>query len=86
MGFSFGGLARGSWPACWSTRRRNTFGGDCHSTAYGSFWLSLVGLPGCQAASGLIRPPRLRPGHLYPAVGVTTLFMFFGTLYANRVP
>jgi succinate-acetate transporter protein len=82
MGIFFGGLAQ-ILAGLLEYKKGNTFGLTAF-TSYGSFWLSLVGillLPGM----GLAEPTDAVFLGVYLALwGVFTLFMFFGTLRANR--
>lgn len=83
MGLFFGGLAQ-ILAGLLEFKKGNTFGMTAF-TSYGAFWLSLVGillLPQlglAQASDG-----ETLGGYL-ALWGVFTLFMFFGTLRANRV-
>ncbi|MGQ3906008.1 acetate uptake transporter [Mixta calida] len=82
MGLFFGGLAQ-IFAGLLEYKKGNTFGLTAF-TSYGCFWLSLVGvllLP----AMGLAEPTSAVFLGVWLALwGVFTLFMFFGTLRANR--
>ncbi|AIJ08391.1 MULTISPECIES: acetate uptake transporter [Edwardsiella] len=82
MGIFFGGLAQ-IFAGLLEFRKGNTFGLTAF-TAYGAFWLTLVALlllPKMGLADA-VTPPSLAA---YLALwGIFTLFMFFGTLRANR--
>jgi succinate-acetate transporter protein len=84
MGFFYGGLAQviagiEEW------KKGNTFGATAF-TSYGLFWLSLVGivvLPKFEWATGLAPGNTDFAAYLF-MWGLFTLFMFIGTLKANR--
>ncbi|MCQ1534250.1 hypothetical protein FTO70_00765 [Methanosarcina sp. KYL-1] len=84
MGFFYGGLAQviagiEEW------RKGNTFGATAF-TSYGLFWLTLVGiviLPKFEWAAGLAPAKTAFAAYLF-MWGLFTLFMFIGTLKANR--
>lgn len=84
MGFFYGGLAQviagiEEW------KKGNTFGATAF-TSYGLFWLTLVGivvLPKFEWAAGLA-PGRTDFAAYLFLWGLFTLFMFIGTLKANR--
>ncbi|KFK94935.1 MULTISPECIES: acetate uptake transporter [unclassified Serratia (in: enterobacteria)] len=82
MGIFFGGMAQ-IFAGILEFKKGNTFGLTAF-TSYGCFWLSLVGvllLP----RMGLAEPTDATVLGVYLALwGVFTLFMFFGTLCANR--
>ncbi|MDQ9612507.1 acetate uptake transporter, partial [Serratia marcescens] len=83
MGIFFGGLAQ-ILAGLLEYKKGNTFGMTAF-TAYGSFWLSLVGLL-LLPRLGLAEATEAHVLGIYLALwGVFTLFMFFGTLGANRV-
>ncbi|WP_127957244.1 acetate uptake transporter [Serratia microhaemolytica] len=83
MGIFFGGIAQ-IFAGILEYKKGNTFGLTAF-TAYGSFWLTLVGiwlLPRMELAE----PTEASVLGIYLALwGVFTLFMFFGTLPGNRV-
>lgn len=82
MGIFFGGLAQ-MLAGLLEYKKGNTFGLTAF-TAYGSFWLSLVGIL-LLPRSGLVEPADDTALGIWLALwGVFTLFMFFGTLRANR--
>ena len=84
MGFFYGGLAQviagiEEW------KKGNTFGATAF-TSYGLFWLTLVGivlLPKTEIYAGLATESFPFAAYLF-MWGVFTLFMFIGTLKANR--
>ncbi|WP_337262457.1 MULTISPECIES: acetate uptake transporter [unclassified Serratia (in: enterobacteria)] len=82
MGIFFGGMAQ-IFAGILEFKKGNTFGLTAF-TSYGCFWLSLVGvllLP----RMGLADPTDAIVLGVYLALwGIFTLFMFFGTLRANR--
>lgn len=82
MGIFFGGMAQ-IFAGILEYKKGNTFGLTAF-TAYGCFWLSLVAillLPGM----GLAEVADATSLGAYLALwGIFTLFMFFGTLHANR--
>ncbi|MEE4408338.1 MULTISPECIES: acetate uptake transporter [unclassified Serratia (in: enterobacteria)] len=83
MGIFFGGLAQ-IMAGLLEYKKGNTFGMTAF-IAYGSFWLSLVGIL-LLPRLGLAEPTDATVLGIYLALwGVFTLFMFFGTLCANRV-
>ena len=83
MGIFFGGLAQ-IMAGLLEYKKGNTFGMTAF-ISYGSFWLSLVGLL-LLPRLGLAEPTDASVLGIYLALwGVFTLFMFFGTLRANRV-
>ncbi|MDW5506264.1 acetate uptake transporter [Pseudomonas lundensis] len=83
MGIFFGGLAQ-IMAGLLEYKKGNTFGMTAF-ISYGSFWLSLVGLL-LLPRLGLAEPTDANTLGIYLALwGVFTLFMFFGTLRANRV-
>ncbi|WON77621.1 acetate uptake transporter [Serratia sp. UGAL515B_01] len=83
MGIFFGGMAQ-IFAGILEYKKGNTFGLTAF-TSYGCFWLSLVGLL-LLPRMGLAEPSNAASLGAYLALwGVFTLFMFFGTLCANRV-
>ncbi|VXD07571.1 conserved hypothetical protein; putative inner membrane protein associated with acetate transport [Enterobacterales bacterium 8AC] len=82
MGIFFGGMVQ-IFAGILEFKKGNTFGLTAF-TSYGCFWLSLVGvllLP----RMGLADPTDATVLGVYLALwGIFTLFMFFGTLRANR--
>ncbi len=71
-------------PACWNTKKGNTFGLTAF-TSYGSFWLTLVAIL-LMPKMGLADAPNAHFLGMYLGLwGVFTLFMFFGTLKAARM-
>ncbi|WP_454877464.1 acetate uptake transporter [Serratia inhibens] len=82
MGIFFGGLAQ-IMAGLLEYKKGNTFGMTAF-ISYGSFWLSLVGIL-LLPRLGLAEPTDATVLGVYLALwGVFTLFMFFGTLCANR--
>ncbi|VDZ52791.1 Inner membrane protein yaaH [Serratia odorifera] len=82
MGIFFGGLAQ-ILAGLLEYKKGNTFGLTAF-TAYGSFWLSLVGML-LLPRLGLAEPTDAPFLGVYLALwGIFTLFMYFGTLRANR--
>lgn len=82
MGIFFGGLAQ-IFAGLLEYKKGNTFGLTAF-TAYGCFWLSLVGIL-VLPRMGLAEPTEAPFLAVWLALwGVFTLFMFFGTLRANR--
>ncbi|WP_034912161.1 acetate uptake transporter [Erwinia sp. 9145] len=82
MGIFFGGLAQ-IFAGLLEYKKGNTFGLTAF-TSYGCFWLSLVGIL-VLPRMGLAEPtPPAFLGVWLALWGVFTLFMFFGTLRANR--
>ncbi|AGP42922.1 acetate uptake transporter [Serratia plymuthica] len=82
MGIFFGGLAQ-IMAGLLEYKKGNTFGMTAF-ISYGSFWLSLVGIL-LLPRMGLAEPTDATVLGIYLALwGVFTLFMFFGTLCANR--
>ncbi|AHY05617.1 acetate uptake transporter [Serratia plymuthica] len=82
MGIFFGGLAQ-IMAGLLEYKKGNTFGMTAF-ISYGSFWLSLVGIL-LLPRLGLAEPTDATVLGIYLALwGVFTLFMFFGTLCANR--
>jgi succinate-acetate transporter protein len=82
MGIFFGGLAQ-IMAGLLEYKKGNTFGMTAF-ISYGSFWLSLVGILLLPRLS-LAEPTDATVLGIYLALwGVFTLFMFFGTLCANR--
>lgn len=82
MGIFFGGLAQ-IMAGLLEYKKGNTFGMTAF-ISYGSFWLSLVGIL-LLPRLGLAEPTDTTVLGVYLALwGVFTLFMFFGTLCANR--
>ncbi|VEA62521.1 Inner membrane protein yaaH [Serratia plymuthica] len=82
MGIFFGGLAQ-IMAGLLEYKKGNTFGMTAF-ISYGSFWLSLVGIL-LLPRLGLAEPTDASVLGVYLALwGVFTLFMFFGTLCANR--
>ncbi|MDT3252145.1 acetate uptake transporter [Serratia sp. root2] len=82
MGIFFGGLAQ-IIAGLLEYKKGNTFGMTAF-ISYGSFWLSLVGIL-LLPRLGLAEPTDATVLGVYLALwGVFTLFMFFGTLCANR--
>ncbi|MGB9098207.1 acetate uptake transporter [Erwinia sp.] len=82
MGLFFGGLAQ-ILAGLLEYKKGNTFGLTAF-TAYGCFWLSLVGIL-LLPRLGLAEATDAKVLGLWLALwGVFTLFMFFGTLRANR--
>lgn len=82
MGIFFGGLAQ-IMAGLLEYKKGNTFGMTAF-ISYGSFWLSLVGIL-LLPRLGLAEPTDASVLGIYLALwGVFTLFMFFGTLCANR--
>ncbi|AHG21122.1 hypothetical protein Z042_17075 [Chania multitudinisentens RB-25] len=82
MGIFFGGMAQ-IFAGLLEFKKGNTFGLTAF-TSYGCFWLSLVGIL-LLPRMGLAEPTDATVLGVYLALwGVFTLFMFFGTLQANR--
>ncbi|WP_431223797.1 acetate uptake transporter [Serratia sp. L9] len=82
MGIFFGGMAQ-IFAGILEFKKGNTFGLTAF-TSYGCFWLSLVGIL-LLPRMGLAEPTDATVLGVYLALwGVFTLFMFFGTLRANR--
>ncbi|MGB8666107.1 MAG: acetate uptake transporter [Serratia inhibens] len=82
MGIFFGGLAQ-IMAGLLEYKKGNTFGMTAF-ISYGSFWLSLVGIL-LLPRLGLAEPTDATVLGIYLALwGIFTLFMFFGTLCANR--
>lgn len=84
MGFFYGGLAQ-VVAGIMEWKKGNTFGTTAF-TSYGFFWLTLVGivlLPKSGNYSGLATESFPFAAYLF-MWGVFTLFMFIGTLKANR--
>lgn len=82
MGIFFGGLAQ-ILAGLMEYKKGNTFGLTAF-TAYGCFWLSLVGIL-LLPRLGLAEPADDTALGIWLALwAVFTLFMFFGTLHANR--
>ena len=84
MGFFYGGLAQ-VVAGIMEWKKGNTFGTTAF-TSYGFFWLTLVGivlLPKSGTYSGLATESFPFAAYLF-MWGVFTLFMFIGTLKANR--
>ena len=82
MGIFFGGLAQ-IFAGLLEYKKGNTFGMTAF-TAYGCFWLSLVGIL-LLPRLGLAEPTDAGFLGVWLALwGIFTLFMFFGTLGANR--
>ena len=82
MGIFFGGLAQ-IMAGLLEYKKGNTFGMTAF-ISYGSFWLSLVGIL-LLPRLGLAEPTDATVLGVYLALwGIFTLFMFFGTLCANR--
>ncbi|KGT88425.1 hypothetical protein NG99_21975 [Erwinia typographi] len=82
MGIFFGGLAQ-ILAGLLEYKKGNTFGLTAF-TAYGCFWLSLVGILLLPAMGLASATDPLVLGIWLALWGVFTLFMFFGTLRANR--
>lgn len=82
MGIFFGGMAQ-IIAGLLEYKKGNTFGLTAF-TSYGAFWLSLVGI-WLLPRMGLAEPTDATTLGIYLALwGIFTLFMFFGTLRANR--
>ncbi|MGL4544740.1 MAG: acetate uptake transporter [Plesiomonas sp.] len=82
MGIFFGGIAQ-IFAGIFEYKKGNTFGLTAF-TSYGFFWLSLVGIL-LLPRMGLAEPTDANFLGVYLALwGLFTLFMFFGTLRANR--
>ena len=82
MGIFFGGLAQ-ILAGLLEYKKGNTFGLTAF-TSYGCFWLSLVGML-LLPSLGLAAPTDAVFLGVWLALwGIFTLFMFFGTLQANR--
>ncbi len=82
MGIFYGGLAQVA-AGIMEFKKGNTFGTTAF-TSYGMFWLSLVGIL-MLPKMGLAEASDPQFLGVYLALwGVFTLFMFFGTLRANR--
>lgn len=82
MGIFFGGLAQ-IFAGLLEYKKGNTFGMTAF-TAYGCFWLSLVGIL-LLPRLGLAEPTDAAFLGVWLALwGIFTLFMFFGTLHARR--
>ncbi|EXU75885.1 acetate uptake transporter [Erwinia mallotivora] len=82
MGIFFGGLAQ-IIAGLLEYKKGNTFGLTAF-ISYGCFWLSLVGII-VLPEMGLAQPTDASMLGVYLALwGIFTLFMFFGTLKANR--
>ncbi|TQI78765.1 hypothetical protein FHU10_1193 [Serratia fonticola] len=82
MGIFFGGMAQ-IFAGILEFKKGNTFGLTAF-TSYGCFWLSLVGIL-LLPRMGLAEPTDASVLGIYLALwGIFTLFMFFGTLRANR--
>ncbi|WP_114192669.1 acetate uptake transporter [Edaphovirga cremea] len=82
MGIFYGGIAQ-IFAGILEFKKGNTFGVTAF-TSYGAFWLSLVGIL-LLPRMGLAEPTDDVFLGVYLALwGVFTLFMFFGTLRANR--
>jgi len=83
MGIFVGGMAQ-VFAGLLEWKKGNTFG-NVAFTAYGLFWLSLVGiwmLPGIQ---GISAPSDISMGFYLLLWGIFTLGMFFGTFKTNKI-
>lgn len=82
MGLCYGGIAQ-VIAGILEFKKGNTFGLTAF-TSYGLFWLSLVVLIVGPRTTWMDKTPEAYMGWYLVLWGVFTLFMFFGTLRANR--
>ncbi len=82
MGIFYGGMAQVIAGAL-EFRKGNTFGMTAF-TSYGLFWMSLVFIWALPALGWSQAPSETAMGYYLFMWGLFTLFMFFGTLKANR--
>jgi hypothetical protein len=82
MGLCYGGIAQ-VIAGILEFKKGNTFGLTAF-TSYGLFWLSLVVLIVGPRTTWMDKTPEAYMGWYLLLWGVFTLFMFFGTLRANR--
>jgi uncharacterized protein len=82
MGVFYGGIAQ-IIAGAMEFKKGNTFGLTAF-TSYGLFWISLVGLWVFPKLGWTVATPEHYMGFYLFMWGVFTLFMFFGTLRANR--
>jgi succinate-acetate transporter protein len=82
MGLFYGGIAQ-IIAGILEFRKGNTFGMTAF-VSYGTFWITLVGLIVGPRTGWVDRTPEGFMGWFLVMWGIFTLFMFFGTLRANR--
>lgn len=82
MGIFYGGLAQ-VIAGIMEFRKGNTFGTTAF-TSYGFFWIALVGIWYLPTAPATAPTDHTFLGIFLALWGIFTLFMFFGTLKANR--
>lgn len=82
MGLLYGGLAQ-IITGILEFRKGNTFGTTAF-TSYGFFWIALVGIWYLPTSSATATTDTTFLGIFLLLWGIFTLFMFFGTLKANR--
>lgn len=82
MGFFYGGIAQ-ILAGLLEFKRGNTFATTAF-TSYGAFWLTLVGLVVAPKLGWAAATPAAFMGWYLFLWGIFSLFMFFGTLRANR--
>lgn len=82
MGICYGGIAQ-VIAGIMEFRKGNTFGTTAF-TSYGFFWLSLVCIWALPGVGGSVATSKTFMGWYLALWGIFTLFMFFGTLKANR--
>jgi hypothetical protein len=82
MGFFYGGIAQ-ILAGLLEFKRGNTFATTAF-TSYGAFWLTLVGLVLAPKLGWAEATPGAFMGWYLFLWGIFSLFMFFGTLRANR--
>jgi succinate-acetate transporter protein len=82
MGLFYGGIAQ-IIAGILEFKKGNTFGMTAF-VSYGAFWITLVGLIVGPRTGWVDRTPEGFMGCFLAMWGIFTLFMFFGTLRANR--
>jgi len=83
MGIFVGGMAQ-VFAGLLEWKKGNTFG-NVAFTAYGLFWLSLVGIWMLPGIKGISAPSDISMGFYLLLWGIFTLGMFFGTFTTNKI-
>ena len=83
MGIFVGGMAQ-VFAGLLEWKKGNTFG-NVAFTAYGLFWLSLVGIWLLPKFAGIAAPSDISMGFYLLLWGIFTLGMFFGTFKTNKI-